>query len=532
MKIPGALGRLLPHGRTDAARRWGRVAAVAIGLIVVFGTYFAFAEFYRERGRMNADEGFYAVAARSVMEGKLPYRDFAYTQMPLLPYVNGLMMTLSGFGMDSQRRINVTWGALALLTAVAVLRRRLGRWEPALAAAWCVAASPHFASFHAMGKTYAAAGFFLTASFAAVLWGGPLFRRAILYAVFGTLAAGTRLSLALPVALALPALLIEAGTWRQRLAVAGISAAVPAAALLPFALAAPAAFFFFNVEYHAASVFVRRSVDQIVEFWRLSPAAILLSLAAVLGSAGLARRRLFTELFLSLAAFLGIATSAISESAYGEYAVPVVLAAATTATAAMWASGAMAQNPFRHVVWILPAIALLHPLPRLVTDSRPRGGDVADLVGAWVGMFTFEQSPPPAGSQRAAGSVEAAAAYIASEVPPGEVLAALPIVAVDAGRPVLPRTEMGQFSAMGPRDESRAKALNLTTLGELRAAVESREPVAIVKLRGNASWNFQWQSPSLSPQPAAVYSGFVKAIEENYSRAFSSGDIEVLVPGN
>lgn len=38
---------------------------------------------------VDADEGFYAYAARSVMHGALPYSDFFYTQMPALPYVYG-----------------------------------------------------------------------------------------------------------------------------------------------------------------------------------------------------------------------------------------------------------------------------------------------------------------------------------------------------------------------------------------------------------------------------------------------------------
>ncbi len=36
---------------------------------------------------IDGDEGYYATAARLVSEGRTPYLDFFYPQMPLLPYV-------------------------------------------------------------------------------------------------------------------------------------------------------------------------------------------------------------------------------------------------------------------------------------------------------------------------------------------------------------------------------------------------------------------------------------------------------------
>ena len=38
-------------------------------------------------GDLNQDEGWYLYAARLVSEGKVPYRDFAYPQAPLMPYI-------------------------------------------------------------------------------------------------------------------------------------------------------------------------------------------------------------------------------------------------------------------------------------------------------------------------------------------------------------------------------------------------------------------------------------------------------------
>ena len=40
--------------------------------------------------QLNSDEGWYLYAAKQVYQGQRPYQDFAFTQMPLLPYIYGL----------------------------------------------------------------------------------------------------------------------------------------------------------------------------------------------------------------------------------------------------------------------------------------------------------------------------------------------------------------------------------------------------------------------------------------------------------
>lgn len=43
---------------------------------------------------LNSDEGWYLFAARQVYLGQRPYQDFAFTQMPLLPYIYGLGLSI------------------------------------------------------------------------------------------------------------------------------------------------------------------------------------------------------------------------------------------------------------------------------------------------------------------------------------------------------------------------------------------------------------------------------------------------------
>lgn len=77
-------------------------------------------------GRFTGDEGFFALAARNVMEGKVPYRDFMFWQMPLLPYVYGFWFKLTGPGIESARYLSLFFGALGLGLAMGACSRRLG----------------------------------------------------------------------------------------------------------------------------------------------------------------------------------------------------------------------------------------------------------------------------------------------------------------------------------------------------------------------------------------------------------------------
>ena len=68
-----------------AAERW--LPATCFALLILF---FIFA------AETGTDEGFYLVASKLVYQGKVLYRDFHYTQMPLLPYVYGVPQLIFG----------------------------------------------------------------------------------------------------------------------------------------------------------------------------------------------------------------------------------------------------------------------------------------------------------------------------------------------------------------------------------------------------------------------------------------------------
>ena len=84
---------------TDPAEpRERRPSAFALGVSALFALFLLLAAGAVVQGRINHDEGWYLYAAGRVLEGALPYRDFAYFQAPLLPFVHAPAQLLFGPG--------------------------------------------------------------------------------------------------------------------------------------------------------------------------------------------------------------------------------------------------------------------------------------------------------------------------------------------------------------------------------------------------------------------------------------------------
>jgi hypothetical protein len=515
-----------PSWRTSA-----KILLVAVGFAFVFGIYFANHGYFCTHSRMNADEGFYAIAARSVMRGQLPYRDFGYTQMPLLPYANGLAMTFAGFGLTSQRVCNILWTALGLLGLAMALYKRTGSLEPAALAVFFAGTSPFAAEFTAQGASHGVTTCFTCLSAAAVLWPGGLLPRTIAFALFGTMTVGCRLAMSPMIFFLTLALFAEARTWKQRAIVLGIPIGVGLLAIGPFLLASPEGFWFFNWEYHVGSSFDRRRLEgQPTEWWKAGHGALVVLFMGLAGLRHLFRGRRWQDILLLVAGVAGVLAPMAPKSGYGWYIIPAVPVAAAVGLSALWGrvESPEPRYPFRHFLWALPMLLLLMPFPLEVSTGKPT---TFSAMAAWTrDTVLLRETPPRKPNERTAGFVEDIADYLRNKVPPGPVLTSLPIVAVEAKREVWPGTHMGMFAAMDPGQDMRARRLNLTTISLLTEAVRSRKPAAIVKLVGSSVWNFKWRVPSLRRQPDRIYTAYEKAIAENYEMAFKSGNLELLVP--
>jgi Glycosyltransferase family 87 len=216
-----------------AARQgvWLDVAVVAAAALVVVP--FALLRF------VDGDEGDYLMAAALVLEGQLPYRDFLYTQTPLLPYVYGAWAALT----------SEDWQAARLLSAAF-----------ALALGALVYAHVH----RHQGRAFAVAALaLLSTTGLALAWLTPVKTQGLstllLFAAFFAASerrwvpAGLLLGLGIDVRLLLAAA-VPAFAWEARRGALGPLAAGLALGLLPsavFAVIDPSRFWFGVLGYHA-----------------------------------------------------------------------------------------------------------------------------------------------------------------------------------------------------------------------------------------------------------------------------------------
>jgi hypothetical protein len=108
------------------ARAWAGVSAWAdVAVLAIGGFVFAVTATLRA---IDGDEGAYLGAASLMVEhGRLPYRDFLYTQTPLLPYVYGVWAELTGESWYTARLLSVTFAAALGWLLYRHLEGRYGR---------------------------------------------------------------------------------------------------------------------------------------------------------------------------------------------------------------------------------------------------------------------------------------------------------------------------------------------------------------------------------------------------------------------
>ena len=211
-----------------------RALAAAAAQALVFGPLVAFRF-------LDGDEGVYAYASRLAVHGHIPYRDFFYEQMPLLPYVYGAWIGVFGESWYAIRSLSAL-AAIALGALLALhVERRLGPW-PALAALALYALSGLVFGYFTIVKTFALASLFLFAACVLVEARRPRW-----------LAAGLLLGLAvdtrLVFAAAIPAFAVLAAR-RRGLSPLGAGLAAGLVPSVVFLALSPHAFVFDNLRYH------------------------------------------------------------------------------------------------------------------------------------------------------------------------------------------------------------------------------------------------------------------------------------------
>jgi hypothetical protein len=374
---------------------------------------------------VDGDEGYYLAAAALALDGQLPYVDFFYQQMPLLPYVYGVWGELTGESWYAARLLSALFAAAGGVLLFEHVRRRSSDGAAVVALA-LYGTSALVLKWFPLAKTYALTSLLVVAAVVAVDNGRPPTR-------WRAAAAGVLVGLAVDVRL-LVAAVVPAFAWhiarhcrsgnatlRRVVAFAGGLALGLAPSLLFFALDADR-FLFDNLESHAG----RSSEGLIGDLGQKARVAenlvgigtpggaepqfvLLFAVGLAASAAALAARRL--PLSLAIAALLSVA-SFLPTPAYAQYfciTVPfLALAAADVLVGA------------RHVVFpVAAALALyaaigladvvrtlrLYPDQRLATveqvadaiDARTRPGE--RVIVSWPGYLFGTHARPVSGAE-------------------------------------------------------------------------------------------------------------------------------------
>ena len=473
-------------------------------------------------GLLNQDEGWYLYAALETTRGHLPYRDFFFTQGPVLPVVYGWLAPLwAQYGVAGGRMLTLllglSGGALtALLAARAVAREQ--RMAAGILAFAFTAANVYHSYFTTIPKTYALAICLLLAGYL-VLMAAIRPGRGWLAVVAGLLlagAAGARLSLG--------ALLAVTGFWllgqRRKLGWTwfwfGLGGAAGLALVYgPSLVSAPEQFFFAN-SFHTAReggrdlLFMAGSVSRCMRGYlplALFAAALvawrLWSPRLAEPAAELAGPRWTT---LWLASFATVfAVQLLSPYPYDDYQVPVMpLFAAAVAVGAVYATSAVLRLA---LVWVAVAGALLAAI------SSPINQDwfIVRQDRFWV----VKRTPSDLAKLQRTGKT------IRENSPSDRpLLTQDTYLAVEAQRRVPAGFEMGPFGYFPDLDDATAARCHvLNRAGMLRTLRQTDAPLAAF-----SGYALAIGAPSMCELPPDAQAELWQAVADRYDRIETVAD--------
>ncbi len=468
-------------------------------------------------GELNQDEGWYLYAARLVAEGQWPYRDFAFTQAPLLPLAYSLVQPLLEWGGVAAGR--AVTGCLTLLTALlaAALAHRLapreGKGWAALAAFLLVAVNVYQSYFGTVVKTYALCGLLLTAG-AWLLALARDRRSLLLHAMAGLLlaaAAGARISagLMLPVA-GLYLLQQRERCGRAAWLAFGLGGGLGLMAVfLPFIFSAPEAFRTLVLEYHSARsaggplsllVFKVGCLARVVQAYFVAAALALgLLVAHTVRGAKAERDPLVFTLWIGLAALLLLHLSA--PFPYDDYQVPLyplfgaLLAAALARALSAW------EGPRQ-----LAALVALLLINGAAAFSSPlnQGWLVLGRDRIWWRM----REQPALLQLREVGR-----ALRSGRTSSDLLLTQDLYLAVESGLRVPRGLEMGPFSYYPGLDRAGAEALHVVNRDMLEELIrDAAAPVAAF-----SEYSFVMAAPEVEKLSAVEQAGWWALVDASYA---------------
>ena len=492
-------------------KRYGIPAAIA-SVILAFAAVWL--------GGLNEDEGWYLYAANLVAEGKTLYRDFAYTQGPLLPLVYSAFTGIwRNFGLLGARIFTLALGFASILFAVGTARtlappERKG--EAGVIAFLLLGVNLYHLYYLAIPKTYAlaalfvSAGFFLLSRF--VTRARPddaemtLFDRELpaLAGLALAFAAGARISLGALLAVAGIFLLVNFRRYRSAFLYFGLAGAAGLFLIYGRYLLDPGAFagLVAAQKYHAARggfdvVFTVGSFSRLIR-WYL-PVFILLGL-------GVFRRgvRLAPAQLLLLLGFLSVfLVQMLAPFPYEDYQVPIISLLAVFAVSLLLSDAPGAP----HSALSTPHSALGERRAALLTLGLAFAAAFSSpLLEKWMtnGQDRFWTRKK---EKCELAQLRDVAKVIEAIDPGGKTLFTQDLyLAIETNRKVPEGLEMGPFATMSDDD--------------WRALIDRAEcPVAAL-----SGYTFAIEPPVCSERPMAKQMEYFSLLKRNYDCVFKEDD--------
>jgi len=470
-------------------------------------------------GNLNQDEGWYLYAGQQMADGAVPYRDFAFTQGPVLPIVFSLCDSIiDQHGVLAGRLINT---AFALGTAIwlLLLAQSLApkRWKNAsmlMAFSLCFV-NVYQAYFLTVVKTYSIAAFFTMAGLYFLL--RALRTKAITSAAFAGLllstAAATRLSagLALPIGgLALLLAYKRLGIWNV-VSFAAAGAVSLALWFLPYYLKAPDGFIFGLITYHTQR---ENSGDLMLKAGFISRIVQAYFVASVLAAGGLIASWRFAK----------SKWSRKEKAAIGEGVI--VLWIILLAITLLHISSSFPYDDYQAFIYPLFAVLIASALSQLLVEFHKIKGLVCLLVLCACCASCFS-SPINSDwfvigrdriwwltkSDSDLSLLRKTAKEIKSLSGESKVLLTQDTyLAVEAGLKVPAGLEMGVFSyypELSTEDAEKMHVLNKTKLLELIASTDA-------KIAAVSDYGFSVVSPEIKPIELEAQQEILEQLENRY----------------
>ena len=525
----------------ETASRARRAGTWALALAAV-ASWLLFSGLNFWMGELNQDEGWYLYAAGQIREGRLPYRDFAFTQPPLMPLVYALGYGwVERHGVAGGRALTWAFGAAGLLCASWLARRAAPRGARGMAGGLCfvlAGVNLYQSYFSAVVKTYSLAGAFLAAGLLSLSFAGP--RRALRAAgCAGFLlacAAATRITLGVTLPLGLAYLWLvrrrlRAWAWLDFAIGGGVGLALT---FLAFMALGGEGFRFGIFEYHAlresgslASQWVYKigCMSRLVQAYYPAAALLLLVAAARLCGGRCAAAKPQAEeggappgfgVFLWVGVALMAAAHLAAPFPYDDYQVPVypILCAVLAATAVRrWTEAeerhSAAPSPGARDARRLAALAGVWLLCGLHAFASPvaQGWFVAGRDRIW---WRLRGQSPVAQLREVGRSLRDLAAQEGTDV----LLTQDVYLAVEARLAVPRGLEMGPFSYYPDWPRERAERVGVVNRGMLMEMLETADaPVAAF-----SGYSLSIRSPEVEEADEEDRLAFRRIVEGRYER--------------